>query len=81
MPPDAAPPIMRVKKKEEVFKMIKIEADIAVVGLGPAGLAACISAAEDGKSVIGFEKAAVVGGAANMGGGPFGVESSYKNRL
>ena len=55
--------------------MTKKIADIAVVGLGPAGLAACISAAESGLSVIGIEKAMSVGGAANMGGGPFGVES------
>ena len=60
--------------------MIKISADIAVVGLGPAGLAACISAAEDGCRVVGFDKAAVVGGAANMGGGPFGVESRLQRQ-
>ena len=60
--------------------MKEMNVDIAVVGLGPAGLAACISAAEDGKTVAGFEKAGVVGGAANMGGGPFGVESRLQKQ-
>ena len=55
--------------------MTKITADVAVVGLGPAGLAACVSASENDLKVVGFEKAAMCGGAANMGGGPFGVES------
>ncbi len=54
---------------------MELNADLAVIGLGPAGLAACISAAEQGLAVIGLEKASAVGGAANMGGGPFGVES------
>jgi len=61
--------------------MIKLETDIAVVGLGPAGLAACVSASEEGYRVIGFEKAGVVGGAANMGGGPFGIESRLQKQL
>ena len=61
--------------------MAKIIADVAVVGLGPAGLAACVSAAEEDLKVVGFEKEAVCGGAANMGGGPFGVESRVQKEL
>ena len=61
--------------------MTKIVADVAVVGLGPAGLAACVSAAEEDLKVVGFEKEAVCGGAANMGGGPFGVESRVQKEL
>ena len=60
--------------------MTRIEADIAVVGLGPAGLAAAIAAAEKGASVVGFEKAMTPGGAANMGGGPFAVESKLQTQ-
>lgn len=60
--------------------MLHLSTDLAVIGLGPAGLAACISAAEEGLSVLGFEKASVVGGAANMGGGPFGVESRIQKQ-
>ena len=55
--------------------MEKIYADIAVVGAGPAGLCASVAAAEEGFQVVCFEKSGVPGGAANMGMGPFGVES------
>ena len=55
--------------------MIKIETDLAVVAAGPAGLAAAITGAEKGLDVCVFEKAKVAGGTANMGMGPFAVES------
>ena len=55
--------------------MKKMEADVVVVALGLSGLATAVAAAEQGLSVIGFEKANVTGGAANMGMGPFAVES------
>lgn len=55
--------------------MKKIYTDIAIVGAGPAGLCASVAAAEEGYEVVCFEKASVPGGAANMGMGPFGVES------
>ncbi|MBR3309156.1 MAG: FAD-dependent oxidoreductase [Lachnospiraceae bacterium] len=61
--------------------MTKITADVAVVGLGPAGLAACVAAGENDLKVVGFEKAAMCGGAANMGGGPFGVESRVQKAM
>lgn len=57
--------------------MSKLEADIIVVASGPAGLAAAISAAERGASVIVFEKAATTGGTGNMGMGPLGIESRH----
>ena len=53
--------------------MNQLETDIVVVAAGPAGLAAAISAAERGASVIVFEKAATTGGTGNMGMGPLGV--------
>ena len=60
--------------------MVKIKTDLAVVAAGPAGLAAAIAAAEQGVKVCVFEKANNVGGAANMGMGPFGVESDLQKR-
>lgn len=60
--------------------MKTIETDVIVVAAGPAGLAAAVSAAEGGAEVTVFEKASVVGGAANMGMGPFGVESRTQQR-
>ena len=48
----------------------QLECDVVVVAAGLSGLAAAISAAENGASVICLEKASNTGGAANMGMGP-----------
>ena len=53
--------------------MKNLTADVVVIGSGPSGLAAAAQAAEDGASVVVFEKANVSGGAANMGMGPLGI--------
>ena len=53
--------------------MKTFETDVVVVGAGPSGLAASVQAAEDGAKVLVFNKADVVGGAANMGMGPLGI--------
>ena len=55
--------------------MTKMEADVVVVAAGASGLAASISAAQQGAKVITFEKGSTTGGTGNMGMGPFGVES------
>jgi len=55
--------------------MANAHTDIAIVGGGAAGLAAAIAAAEKGAAVAVYEKGATTGGAANMGMGPFAVES------
>ncbi|NLV50179.1 MAG: FAD-dependent oxidoreductase [Clostridiales bacterium] len=55
--------------------MIKKNADVVVVAAGPAGLSAAITAAENGKSVIVFEKSNTAGGAANMGMGLLGIDT------
>ncbi|MCF0143298.1 MAG: FAD-binding protein [Parasporobacterium sp.] len=60
--------------------MKQLKADVIVVAAGPSGLAASIAAAESGAEVIVFEKAANTGGTANMGMGPFGVESNVQKR-
>ncbi len=60
--------------------MKQIEADVAVVAGGISGLAAAVSAAEKGASVLVFEKSKVNGGIASMAMGPFGVESRVQKR-
>ena len=55
--------------------MKKMETDIIVAAAGLSGLAAAISAAENGARVLVFEKSGTTGGAANMGMGPLGVGS------
>lgn len=61
--------------------MKQLEADLAVIAAGPAGLAAAVAAAESGVSVAVFEKSAVTGGASNMGMGPFAVESHIQQEM
>lgn len=61
--------------------MKNIITEIAIVAAGPTGLAAAIEAAEMELQVVVFEKAAVAGGTANMGMGPFGVESRIQKEL
>jgi len=58
--------------------MKQLKADVVVIAAGPAGLAAAVTAAENGASVIVFEKASISGGTANMGSGPFAVESKVQ---
>jgi len=55
--------------------MSELLADVAVIAGGPAGLCAAVAAAQAGAQVIVFEKGSTTGGAANMGMGPFGIES------
>ena len=49
--------------------MANYETQVVVIAAGPSGLSAAVQAAEDGAEVIVLEKAAAVGGAANMGNG------------
>lgn len=60
--------------------MQNLETDVAIVAAGPAGLCAAVAAAEKGAQVMVFEKAETFGGTANMGMGPFGVESRIQKR-
>ena len=60
--------------------MEKITTDLAIVAAGPAGLCAAVAAAEAGVEVVVFEKSSIAGGTANMGMGPFGVESNLQKR-
>lgn len=58
----------------------KYEAQVVVIAAGPSGLSAAVQAAEKGMRVIVCEKAAAVGGAANMGMGPLGIGTRYQRR-
>ena len=54
------------------------EADVIVIGSGGAGMAAALSAAEGGLSVIVFEKERSAGGSSNFFKGMFAVESEMQ---
>ena len=58
--------------------MANYETQVVVIAAGPSGLSAAVQAAEDGAEVIVLEKAAAVGGAANMGMGPLGIGTKYQ---
>jgi fumarate reductase flavoprotein subunit len=58
--------------------MRPLRADIVVLSAGTAGLAAAVTAAEGGASVIAIEKAAHTGGTALRANQIFGVESSLQ---
>ena len=60
--------------------MKELNSDVVVIAAGPSGLAAAISAAESNLSVIVFEKAMNTGGAANMGMGPLGLDTSVQRK-
>lgn len=56
----------------------ELTTDLAIVAAGPAGLAAAVSAAEQGVKVLVFEKEKITGGTANMGMGPLGINSKIQ---
>jgi fumarate reductase flavoprotein subunit len=55
-----------------------MEADVVVIGSGASGLAAALTAAEGGASVIVFEKQRAPGGTSNFFEGMFAVESDMQ---
>ena len=61
--------------------MKQLSADVIVFAAGPSGLAAAAQAAENGAKVVVFEKANVVGGAANMGMGPLGIGTRQQKAM
>ena len=58
-----------------------IDTDVVVFAAGPSGLSAAAQAAENGARVEVFEKANVVGGAANMGMGPLGIGTKQQKAM
>lgn len=61
--------------------MKELKTEVAVIAAGPSGLASAIQAAEDGAQVMVFEKANLVGGAANMGMGPLGIGTKQQKKM
>lgn len=60
--------------------MKEIKCEFAIIGAGPAGLAAAVQAAQAGVQVAVFEKRDKVGGLREGGIGPFAVESNLQER-
>lgn len=56
----------------------ELEADLVVIGAGPSGMAAAITAAEAGLTVAVLEKTSVSGGCAKFGMGPLAIGSKYQ---
>ena len=61
-------------------QMEQLTTQIVVIAGGPSGMSAAVQAAEDGAEVIVIEKAAITGGAANMGMGPLGIGTKYQQQ-
>jgi fumarate reductase flavoprotein subunit len=57
-----------------------VKTDVVVVGAGGTGLAAALTAAEGGATVILFEKNSTAGGAAGFASGPFAVQSRLQRQ-
>lgn len=55
-----------------------VDCDVAIVGSGAAGLAACVEAAQDGASVICLERNDIAGGNGNLTRCIFGIGSSME---
>lgn len=60
--------------------MKKILCDVAIIGAGPAGLAAAVEVASKGLSTAVFDKRDKTGGLRNGGIGPFAVESALQEQ-
>lgn len=69
---------VQTQKIAEVKIMKTLETDVVIVAGGPAGLAAAITAGENGLKSIILEKSSTTGGAANMGMGPLGIDTKIQ---
>lgn len=63
-------------KVEKSTEVVELDYDVVVVGLGAAGISAYYSAASNGATVLGIDKAAYVGGNSITTGGPLCVNPS-----
>lgn len=68
----------QTEKRAEVKIMKTLKTDVVIVAGGPAGLAAAITAGENGLKSIILEKSSTTGGAANMGMGPLGIDTKIQ---
>ena len=60
--------------------MREFKCEFAIIGAGPAGLAAAVQAAQGGVQAVVFEKSGKTGGLREGGIGPFAVESHLQER-
>ena len=65
------------KEDNSANEPIVAQADVIIVGAGPAGMAASIAAADEGASVILLEKMSFVGGASAISGGSVNAGDSH----
>ena len=56
----------------------ELEADVVVIGAGPSGMSAAVTAAREGLSVIVLEKTSAAGGCAKYGMGPLAIGTKYQ---
>lgn len=56
----------------------QVSCDVVVIGAGPAGMSAAITAAENGLTAVVLEKTSVSGGCAKYGMGPLAIGSKYQ---
>ncbi|MDF7639346.1 FAD-dependent oxidoreductase [Lactobacillus sp. ESL0791] len=65
-------------KQEKAAATRQITTDVAIIGAGPSGLAAAVTAGEHGLKAVVFEKNANVGGTGSMGMGPLGIDTQIQ---
>ena len=70
-----------VEKEKETPKAAEYTADVIVIGGGGSGLAAAVSAHQNGASVIVVEKLGMVGGSTIFSGGAFNAADSERSKL
>lgn len=65
---------------QEMINLRKITCDVAIIGAGPAGLAAAVEVSSRGLNAAVFDKRNKTGGLRNGGIGPFAVESALQEQ-
>ncbi len=70
-----------VEKEKEPPKAAEYTADVIVIGAGGSGLAAAVSAHQNGASVIVVEKLGLVGGSTIFSGGAFNAADTERSKL
>lgn len=73
--------LMGEREDKEKTEVTPMEADVVVVGAGGAGIAAAVTAAENGAKVLILEKTSEVGGATARGEGFFAADSNQSREL
>ncbi|WP_277143109.1 MULTISPECIES: FAD-dependent oxidoreductase [unclassified Lactobacillus] len=66
------------KSDNEDSQTHSLETDVVIVGAGPSGLAAAVTAGEQGLKAVVFEKNGNIGGTGSMGMGPLGIDTQIQ---